>query len=219
MTDAAGRTMKRGKFISVEGGEGAGKSTNIAIAREILDRSGLNVVVTREPGGTPLAEDIRALLLARREERMCDSAELLLVYAARVQHVRMVIEPALARGDWVISDRFSDATLAYQGAGRGMDMRVILELHKLLLGEFAPDLTLLLDVPVAEGMKRMQARGDPDRFEIEDDSFFERIRACYLRLAHAQPQRFRIIDAGRALADVERSVRVVMQDFLDMHND
>ena len=111
--------------------------------------------------GTPLAEDIRAVLLARREERMCDSTELLLVCAARVQHVQMVIEPALARGDWVISDRFGDATLAYQGAGRGMDTRAILELHKLLLGEFAPDLTLLLDVPVAAGMQRMQARGDP----------------------------------------------------------
>jgi dTMP kinase len=210
--------VKRGKFISVEGGEGAGKSTNIAVVREILDCSGLNVVVTREPGGTPLAEDIRAVLLARREERMCDSTELLLVCAARVQHVQMVIEPALARGDWVISDRFGDATLAYQGAGRGMDTRAILELHKLLLGEFAPDLTLLLDVPVAAGMQRMQARGDPDRFEIEDEAFFERIRACYLDLAHAQPERFRIIDAGRALVEVERSVRAVMQDFLDRHN-
>ena len=210
--------MKRGKFISVEGGEGAGKSTNIAIVRETLARSGLKVVVTREPGGTPLAEEVRALLLARREERMCDSTELLLVYAARVQHVRMVIEPALERGDWVISDRFSDATLAYQGAGRGMDVPMILALHELMLGGFAPDLTLLLDLPVDAGMQRMHARGDPDRFEIENDAFFERIRACYLELAREHPQRFRIIDAGRVLVDVERSVRVVMQDFLDLQN-
>ena len=211
--------MKRGKFISVEGGEGAGKSTNIAIVRETLARSGLNVAVTREPGGTPLAEDIRTLLLARREERMCDSTELLLVYAARVQHVRMVIEPALERGDWVISDRFSDATLAYQGAGRGMDASLIVALHKLMLGGFAPDLTLLLDLPVDAGMRRMHARGDPDRFEVENDAFFERIRACYLGLARDNPQRFRVIDAGRPLVDVERSVQAVMQDFLDLQND
>jgi dTMP kinase len=210
--------MKHGKFISVEGGEGAGKSTNIAIVREILESAGLRVVVTREPGGTPLAEEIRTLLLACREERMCDSTELLLVFAARLQHVRMVIEPALDRGDWVISDRFSDATLAYQGAGRGMNMQTILALQKLMIGDFAPDLTLLLDVPVAAGMQRMHARGAPDRFEIEGGAFFERIRECYLDLARAQPSRFRIIDAGRSLAEVERAVRDEVRAFLDSQN-
>ena len=199
--------MQRGKFISIEGGEGAGKSTNMAFVGELLSEAGLRVVMTREPGGTPLAEEIRTLLLARRDEPMSDITELLLIFAARAQHRAQLIEPALVRGDWVLSDRFTDATLAYQGAGRGIDMRFILALKSMLLKDFGPDLTLLLDVPVSRGMQRVGARGARDRFEIEDEAFFRRVRDGYLSLAHAEPARFRVIDADQPIANVQSSIR------------
>lgn len=206
--------MARGRFISVEGGEGAGKSTNIEGVRARLHAAGLRVVVTREPGGTPLAEEIRQLLLAPREEGVCEDTELLLVFAARMQHVERVIKPALARGDWVISDRFTDATIAYQGAGRRLGVERIQALRRLLLGEFAPDLTLLLDVPVDSGMQRLAGRGAPDRFEMEGREFFERVRAAYLQLAAAEPARFRVIDAARELPDVQAAVAQALEGFL-----
>ena len=206
--------MARGRFISVEGGEGAGKSTNIEGVRARLHAAGLRVVVTREPGGTPLAEEIRKLLLAPREEAVCDDTELLLVFAARMQHVESVIKPALARGDWVISDRFTDATIAYQGAGRRMGVERIQALRRLLLGDFAPDLTLLLDVPVDSGMQRLAGRGAPDRFEMEGREFFERVRAAYLQLAAAEPARFRVIDAAGPLPDVQAAVAQALEGFL-----
>ena len=206
--------MARGRFISVEGGEGAGKSTNIEGVRARLHAAGLRVVVTREPGGTPLAEEIRQLLLAPREEGVCEDTELLLVFAARMQHVERVIKPALARGDWVISDRFTDATIAYQGAGRRMGVERIQALRRLLLGEFAPDLTLLLDVPVDSGMQRLAGRGAPDRFEMEGREFFDRVRAAYLQLAAAEPARFRVIDAAGPLPDVQAAVAQALEGFL-----
>ena len=206
--------MARGRFISVEGGEGAGKSTNIEGVRARLQAAGLRVVVTREPGGTPLAEEIRKLLLAPREEAVCDDTELLLVFAARMQHVERVIKPALARGDWVISDRFTDATIAYQGAGRRMGVERIQALRRLLLGDFAPDLTLLLDVPVDSGMQRLAGRGAPDRFEMEGREFFERVRAAYLQLAAAEPARFRVIDAAQELPAVQAAVAQAVEGFL-----
>ena len=207
--------MARGRFISVEGGEGAGKSTNIEGVRARLHAAGLRVVVTREPGGTPLAEEIRKLLLAPRDEGVCEDTELLLVFAARMQHVERVIKPALARGDWVISDRFTDATIAYQGAGRRMGVERIQTLRRLLLGDFAPDLTLLLDVPVDSGMQRLAGRGVPDRFEMEDREFFDRVRAAYLQLAAAEPARFRVIDAARPLAAVQGAVAQAIDGFLE----
>ena len=206
--------MARGRFISVEGGEGAGKSTNIEGVRARLHAAGLRVVVTREPGGTPLAEEIRQLLLAPREEGVCEDTELLLVFAARMQHVERVIKPALARGDWVISDRFTDATIAYQGAGRRMGVERIQALRRLLLGDFAPDLTLLLDVPVDSGMQRLAGRGAPDRFEMEGRDFFERVRAAYLQLAAAEPARFRVIDAAQELPAVQAAVAQAVEGFL-----
>ena len=206
--------MARGRFISVEGGEGAGKSTNIEGLRARLHAAGLRVVVTREPGGTPLAEEIRRLLLAPRDEVVCEDAELLLVFAARMQHVERVIKPALARGEWVISDRFTDATIAYQGAGRRMGVERIQALRTLLLGDFAPDLTLLLDLPVDSGMQRLAGRGAPDRFEMEDRAFFDRVRAAYLQLAAAEPGRFRVIDAARPLPEVQAAVAQALDGFL-----
>jgi len=206
--------MARGRFISVEGGEGAGKSTNIEGLRARLHAAGVRVVVTREPGGTPLAEEIRRLLLAPRDEVVCEDAELLLVFAARMQHVERVIKPALARGEWVISDRFTDATIAYQGAGRRMGVERIQALRTLLLGDFAPDLTLLLDLPVDSGMQRLAARGAPDRFEMEDRAFFDRVRAAYLQLAAAEPGRFRVIDAARPLPEVQAAVAQALDGFL-----
>lgn len=206
--------MARGRFISVEGGEGAGKSTNIEGVRARLHAAGLRVVVTREPGGTPLAEEIRQLLLAPRDEGVCEDTELLLVFAARMQHVERVIKPALARGDWVISDRFTDATIAYQGAGRRMGVERIQALRRLLLGDFAPDLTLLLDVPVDSGMQRLAGRGAPDRFEMEGREFFDRVRAAYLQLAAAEPARFRVIDAAGPLPDVQAAVAQALEGFL-----
>jgi dTMP kinase len=206
--------MASGRFISVEGGEGAGKSTNIEGVRARLQAAGLRVVVTREPGGTPLAEEIRKLLLAPREEAVCDDTELLLVFAARMQHVERVIKPALARGDWVISDRFTDATIAYQGAGRRMGVDRVQALRTLLLGDFAPDLTLLLDLPVDRGMERLAGRGAPDRFEMEDREFFDRVRAAYLQLAASEPGRFRVIDAARPLPAVQAAVAQAVEAFL-----
>ncbi len=206
--------MASGRFISVEGGEGAGKSTNIEGVRARLQAAGLRVVVTREPGGTPLAEEIRKLLLAPREEAVCDDTELLLVFAARMQHVERVIKPALVRGDWVISDRFTDATIAYQGAGRRMGVDRVQALRTLLLGDFAPDLTLLLDLPVDRGMERLAGRGAPDRFEMEDREFFDRVRAAYLQLAASEPGRFRVIDAARPLPAVQAAVAQAVEAFL-----
>ncbi|MCG3170326.1 MAG: Thymidylate kinase [Pseudomonadales bacterium] len=206
--------MARGRFITVEGGEGAGKSTNIACIAERLRAAGLRVRLTREPGGTPLAEEIRALLLATRDEEVCGEAEVLLMFAARMQHVERVIRPALERGEWVLCDRFADASIAYQGAGRGLGMARVQALRDLLLGDFGPDLTLLLDLPVALGMRRVDGRGAPDRFEREQAAFFERVRAGYHTLAAAEPQRFRVIDASRELPQVRAAVLAAIEDFV-----
>ena len=186
------RTLPR--FVTLEGGEGAGKSTVLAALREALSGSGRDVVSTREPGGTPLAEQIRGLLLDTHHEPPTTDAELLLVFAARAQHVRETILPAIERGAWVVSDRFTDASYAYQGAARGGDLGFIAELERRVVG-IEPGLTLLLDVPVDVGLQRARGRGAMDRIEGERDDFFERVRAGYLARAQAQPQRFRVIDA------------------------
>ena len=182
------------RLITLEGGEGAGKSTVLAALRETLSTSGSEVVSTREPGGTPLAEQIRGLLLDTHHEPPTAEAELLLVFAARAQHVRETLIPALERGAWVISDRFTDASYAYQGAARGGDMAFIAELERRVVG-IVPGLTLLLDVPVAIGLQRARGRGAVDRIEAEREDFFERVREGYLARAQAEPGRFRVIDA------------------------
>ncbi len=197
---------ERGRFITVEGIEGAGKSTQMAAIREYLSAQGVRVVVTREPGGTRLGEAVRALLLDPGNRGMSSDTELLLVFAARAEHLHKVIVPALEAGDWVLSDRFTDATFAYQGGGRGVDGARIAALEQWVQGELRPDLTLLLDLPVATGMARINARGRPDRFEREDPAFFERIRSCYLQRADAEPGRFRCIDASAPVEAVSAQV-------------
>lgn len=203
---------ERGRFITLEGGEGAGKSTNLRFVEACLSQAGLSVVSTREPGGTPLAEEIRALLLAVRDEQVAGTTELLLMFAARAQHLAAVIEPALARGDWVLCDRFTDATYAYQGGGRGLDLAAIATLEQLVHGHLQPDLTLYLDLDPALAATRMSARV-LDRFEQEQAGFFERVRAAYLTRAAASP-RIRIIDAAQPLAQVQHDLQSVIHDFI-----
>lgn len=206
--------MTAKRFITLEGGEGAGKSTCLAFIRDFLAQRGLPLVVTREPGGTPLAEEIRQLLLARREEQVAPNAELLLMFAARAQHLQQVILPALSRGDWVLCDRFTDATYAYQGYGRHQPMQTIRDLERLVQGDLQPGLTLLLDLPVQEGLARAAARAEKDRFESEQDAFFERVRQGYRDRAAAEPARFRVIDASRPLGAVQDQIASVLGQWL-----
>ena len=196
-----------GFFITVEGTEGVGKSTNIAFIQQLLAEQGKKLLVTREPGGTPLAEEIRAMLLSQRQEPVANDAELLLVFAARAQHLAQTIKPALAQGKWVLSDRFTDATFAYQGAGRGLDWQRIAQLEQFVQGDLRPDLTLLLDLPVEVGMARASARSAPDRFETEKQAFFERVRAGYLRRVQEEPSRFAVIDASAPLVNVQQQIK------------
>lgn len=199
--------MSRGCFITLEGIEGAGKSTVARYVVEWLQARGERAVLTREPGGTPLAERVRELVLKPDGEAIPAEAEMLLMFAARSLHLANLIRPALARGEWVICDRFTDATRAYQGGGRGVERAAIESLAGLVHGDLQPDLTLLLDLPVATGMARAQARrGQADRFEREQSAFFERVRAAYLELARTDPRRFCIVDAARDLPAVQASV-------------
>lgn len=197
---------ERGRFVTVEGIEGAGKSTQMDAIAEFLRERGIAVVLTREPGGTELGEALRGLLLDPGNRGMSTDTELLLVFAARAEHLHKVIGPALDAGQWVLSDRFTDATFAYQGGGRGVDADRIAILEQWVQGELRPDLTLLLDVPVDIGMSRIAGRGSADRFEREERAFFERIRARYLERAAAEPQRFRHIDATAPVDAVSREV-------------
>lgn len=207
-----GNMSGRGRFITLEGGEGAGKSTNLRFVRERLERAGIEVVATREPGGTPLAEQIRALLLEVRAEPMAGLTELLLVFAARAQHIDQVIEPALRRGAWVLCDRFTDATYAYQGGGRGLDAGAIAELEALVHGRLQPDLTLYLDLPPAAAAARLVGR-ELDRFERERADFFERVRACYLERAH-RLGRMRVVDASASLEAVQQDIALALDAFV-----
>jgi dTMP kinase len=215
--------MTPGKFITIEGGEGVGKSTQIAALREYLGATNIEVVLTREPGGTPRAERIRALLLETNEESMPATCELLLMFAARATHVENVIRPALARGAWVVCDRFIDATYAYQGGGRGFDRSLIATLERVVLAGLRPDLTLLLDAPVELGTARAQARNrkgsGTDRFEQEHRAFFERVRNAYLDRAKAEPARIALIDAAQSQEQVARAIRDVVQTRLSVRSD
>jgi dTMP kinase len=203
-----------GRFITVEGIEGVGKTTNIDFIHRQLLAAGREVLLTREPGGTPLAEAIRGLLLDPEYTGMDVRCELQLVFAARAEHLEKVIRPALAQGKWVLCDRFTDATYAYQGGGRGIETGIIAVLETLVQGDFRPDLTLLLDVPVAIGMARAGKRGSLDRFEQEQVGFFERVRACYLDLARGQVARYRVIDAAQPLDQVQRELAGVLTSYL-----
>ncbi|WP_296806195.1 dTMP kinase [Thiocapsa sp.] len=192
----------RGCFITLEGIEGAGKSTHIAALSALLCSMGIGVVTTREPGGSPIAERIRALLLDSSNTGMDETAELLLMFAARAEHLSKTIRPALESGAWVLCDRFTDATYAYQGGGRGLNPERIALLETLVQGDLRPDLTLLFDLEPALGLERARGRGTADRFESETLHFFDAVRAVYLERAHASPERYRLIDAAAPLSDV-----------------
>lgn len=192
----------RGRLISLEGGEGAGKSTLLAGLRAWLTQRGVTVVLTREPGGTDVGEAVRAVVLDAGMRKLCAEVELLLMFASRAQLVREVVEPALARGDWVLCDRYTDASYAYQGAGRGQPVARIAGLEQWACDGIEPDLTLLLDLPVPAGRARAASRGAADRIEVEADAFFERVRACYMARAAAEPARFRVLDAAASPAAV-----------------
>jgi len=201
--------MQTGKFITFEGIKGVGKSTNIAHLTQAIERRGHTVLTTREPGGTPMAERIRELVAEHGDEAMPDIAELLLVFASRALHVNNVIRPALAAGTWVICDRFTDSSRAYQGGGRGLPQEDINLLAKWVHGDLRPDLTILLDAPVETGMSRAGQRGAPDRWELERSEFFMRVRATYLQLAEAEPDRFIIVDATQDLATVQQAIGAI----------
>lgn len=204
---------QRGQFITFEGTEGVGKSTQLANAADTLRSLGVDVVVAREPGGTPMAEAIRELLLAPRDEPVDETTELLLMFAARAQHLNTRILPALAQGQWVLCDRFTDATFAYQGGGRGVSRERIAMLETLVQGEIRPDHIILLDAPVETGMKRAQKRGELDRFEQEAVSFFQRIRDTYLDRAQADPARYSVVDAAASIEQVSASIHDLMCKF------
>ena len=207
------------QFITVEGGEGVGKTTNIAFIRKWLEQQDLDYVATREPGGTPLAEEIRGLLVNPREEVVDENTELLLMFAARAQHLSQVIRPAMNAGKWVLCDRFTDATYAYQGGGRGVAVEKIAQLETLVQGTLRPDLTLLLDIGVEQGMARASERGAPDRFEQEKLAFSHAVRDCYLARAAAEPGRYRIIDASQPLPQVQSSIGEALEAFVDAIHD
>jgi len=204
----------RGRFITFEGGEGVGKSTQIARLADWLRSRGCEVAVTREPGGTPRAEQLRRILLERGDEPMPASCELLLMFAARATHLDNLVRPALARGAWVLCDRFTDATYAYQGGGRGLPEDRIDALAALVHDGFEPDLTVLLDAPVETGLARARARNGrdgPDRFETEQQEFFERVRSAYLERARLYPARVRVVDASGSVESVEGAVRSLVE--------
>ncbi len=201
-----------GKFITIEGGEGAGKSSMMTRVADWISQAGHQVIRTREPGGTVLAEKLRDILLDQNNLALCGQAELLLMFAARAQHLEELIRPTLERGDWVLCDRFTDATWAYQGGGRGLPRENIAVLEKLVHGDLQPDLTLLLDLPVEQGLQRAYERSQADRFEQESVAFFERVREAYLDRAQAAPERFAVIDASKEIEDVWSQIERELRD-------
>lgn len=208
--------MSSGKFITLEGIEGVGKSTHTSFIVQYLEQRGQTVLKTREPGGTPLAEDLRSILLKEYPDKTLPDVELLILYAGRCQHVERVIKPALARGEWVVCDRFSDATFAYQGWGRGVSIERIETLDRWALGEFCPSLTIILDAPVAVAMERIQKDRHLDRFEREQYAFFEHIRQGYQARAAQDPKRCRIISASDPMEVVQDNIRQLLASWLEV---
>jgi len=204
--------MTKGRFITVEGSEGVGKSTNMEFIVNELRSRGKTVIMTREPGGTPIAEQIRTVLLQSEVGSMSDHCELLLMFAARADHIERVIRPALERGDWVVCDRFTDATYAYQGGGRGMDERDISILEQFVLRGLIPDLTILLDAPPEVSAARRTARGVTDRFEAEEAEFFSRVRRRYRERAEREPSRIALVDASRSLDQVQTTLKAILDN-------
>ena len=207
--------MRRGRFISVEGIEGVGKSSNIDVLVSHIKEAGYEVLTTREPGGTPLAEDIRQLLMHRGDEPIPEIAELLMMFAARSLNVNNNIRPALDAGRWVVCDRFTDSSRAYQSGGRGLPMAIVNELAEWVHGDLWPDLTILLDAPVEVGMARAGNRSAPDRIEQEENAFFARVRESYLQQAIAEPDRFVVLDTTRDLVAVQADVIATVQRLIE----
>ncbi|MDG2337440.1 MAG: dTMP kinase [Gammaproteobacteria bacterium] len=205
---------KRGLFLTLEGSEGVGKSTNIGFITAHLEENGIEYILTREPGGTLIAEEIRELLLAVHDESMSELSELLLIFAARAQHLEAKIEPALAAGKWVVCDRFTDATFAYQGYGRRLSIEKIEQLQTMVQGTLRPDLTIILDLDPSVGMERASNRGELDRIEQEQQSFFHRVRQGYLDIAKAEPERCVVIDASKPLEQVKLDLLKVLKQGL-----
>jgi dTMP kinase len=203
-----------GLFITLEGIEGLGKSTNLEFIAELCQQAGHDVVVTREPGGTPAAEAIREFILQRSHEDLSDLAELMLMFAARAEHLTGLIRPALARGATVICDRFSDASFAYQGGGRGLPMASIATLRDLVQNDLRPDLTILLDAPLEVSAARMAARDYQDRFEQEKLEFFGRVKQAYLDIARQEPARVKIVDADQPLEQVQKTIKQLLQQHI-----
>ena len=200
-----------GKFITLEGIEGVGKTSNRDYIRTLLEESGKQCVVTREPGGTPLGESLRELLLQHSDEQMSDDAELLMMFAARAEHIKKVIRPALDADQFVLCDRFTEATFAYQGGGRQLDISKISDLESWVQGDLRPDLTIILDAPVEVGRERAGKRSAPDRFELEKHDFFNKVRDTYLSRAKAQPDRYQVIDASPAIPQVQQSIQSILE--------
>ncbi len=203
--------VKQGQFITVEGTEGVGKSTNMAFIERWLKDAGKELVITREPGGTELGEKLRAVLLDAKEQSMCDDTELLLMFAARAQHLQEIILPALDAGKWVLCDRFTDSTYAYQGGGRGISMDRIAQLEQWVQGDRRPDMTLILDLPIDIGLERAGKRSAPDRFELEKHDFFNKVRDTFLARAEENPQRYAVIDASPSIDKVQQSIQTILE--------
>ena len=202
--------MERGKFITIDGVEGAGKSTQIEFICEYLKAKGVNVVLTREPGGTDVGEKIRTLLLSNSTGKMHADTELMMMFAARNEHIQNKIMPTLGRGDWVLSDRFTDASYAYQGGGRGLDVERIVQLEQWVLQDFTPDMTLLLDVPVEVGMSRVESRGKKDRIELEATDFFNRVSQAYIDRSEQFPDRIKLIDSSQTVEHTKQQIKVIL---------
>ena len=202
--------MERGKFITIDGVEGAGKSTQITFICDYLKAKGVKVILTREPGGTDVGEKIRTLLLSNSTGKMHADTELMLMFAARNEHIQNKIMPALGRGDWVLSDRFTDASYAYQGGGRGLDVERIAQLEQWVLQDFIPDMTLLLDVPVEIGMSRVESRGKKDRIELEATDFFNRVRQAYIDRSEQFPERIKLIDSSQTVEHTKQQIKVIL---------
>ena len=202
--------MERGKFITIDGVEGAGKSTQITFICDYLKAKGVNVILTREPGGTGVGEKIRTLLLRNSTGKMHADTELMLMFAARNEHIQNKIMPTLGRGDWVLSDRFTDASYAYQGGGRGLDVERIAQLEQWVLQDFIPDMTLLLDVPVEVGMSRVESRGKKDRIELEATDFFNRVRQAYIDRSEQFPDRIKLIDSSQTVEHTKQQIKVIL---------
>jgi len=215
MPNSLTKNNSRGCFITLEGMEGVGKSTHQAFIQRYLKQTGHAVVVTREPGGTPIAETIRQLLLKRQAEVIIPETELLLLFAGRAQHIKHVIRPALNAGKWVICDRFTDASYAYQGGGRGVSMQKIEALEKWVQADLRPDCILLLDTRVKLALKRIKRRGKLDRIETEEEEFFQRVRAAYLARAEKFPGRYEIIEASAALLKIQRRIKLILDKLIN----